>query len=100
MGWGTTGGEISKSTNNSVNRGDKLNGNGDITDMRTYGGTTETQEEVYVDAGSFSNLAINGQSGSSGIVTSHNLIESNTDFARAQKTTVAILTAAATTTTT
>jgi len=100
MAWGTAGGEISKSTNNSVTVAEKLNGNGDITEMRTHGGKAETQEEVYVDVGSFANLALNGQAGSSGIVSTHNVIESNTDFCKAQKTTIAALAAATTTTTT
>jgi len=98
--WGTSDGSISKSTNNSVTVAEKLNGTGDITDMRSHGGKAEVQTEVYVDAGSFANEAVNGQAGTSGIVSSHNLIESNTDFARAQKTAVSALTAATTTTTT
>ena len=100
MAWGTVGGEISKNQNNSVNVGERLNGNGDVADMRTFGGKVETTEEVYIDAGSFANLAVNGQSGTSGIVSSHNLIESNTDFCKSQKTTLAALAAATTTTTT
>ena len=97
MGWGKSTAGISKSTNNSVTVAEKLNQNGDIDEMRSYGGKTEIQEEVYIDASAFTNEAVNGQSGSS-VISAHNLIESNTDFCRSQKTTVTALTAATTTT--
>lgn len=99
MGWGTSNGSKSRSQNHSVNVGEKLTFAGDVSEMRSYGGKQETTEEVYVDVGSFSNLAVNGQSGSS-VVSAHNLIEQDTDFCRAQKTTITALTAVTTTTTT
>jgi hypothetical protein len=101
MAWGTGSSTVaSRNQNNGVNVGERLDGNGDVAEMRTFGGKTESTEEVYVDASSFANLATNGQSGTSGIVSTHNLIESNTDFCKAQKTTIAIIAAAGFTTTT
>ena len=88
MGFGdSTVGNISTNTAHSVQTADKMDETGKITEFTTYGGTVETTEEVYVDAGSFANLAVNGAVGntSSAAVTSHTLVESNTDYARATK---------------
>lgn len=86
MSFGLTTG-ISKNTNNSVQIAEKIGPDGAITDMTSHGAKTETTEEFY--SSSFSNGAVNGQSGAS-IISAHNLIESNTDYAREQKTTVTI----------
>ena len=88
MGFGvSTADTISKNTAYTAQYASKMNEIGVIDEEETYGAVEETTEEVYVDAGSFTNLATNGQTGTSvaAIVTSHSLIESNTDFARASK---------------
>jgi len=88
MGFGvTTVGNISQNTAYSVQAADKMDDQGRIDEMTTYGGVQETTEEVYTDAGSFTNLATNGQVGntSTAVVMSHTLIESNTDYCRASK---------------
>lgn len=88
MGFGdSTVGNISTNTAYTVQTADKMDEQGRIDEMTTYGGTEEITEEVYSDAGSFTNLATNGQTGntSTAAVTSHTLIESNTDYARSTK---------------
>ena len=94
MGFGVDAG-ISRNTNFSVSVAEKSDENGVIDALASYGGASETTEEVYVDAASFVNLATNEQSGTS-IVTAHSLIESNTEYARASKTTRAALPATTT----
>lgn len=83
---------ISRSTNNSVQTTDKIGNDGTILEMTTHGGAEEITEEGYVDAESFTNEAVNGQQGSSA-VTSHNLTESNSDYAKVSKTTRSALAA-------
>ena len=95
MGFGLDAG-ISRNTNYSSQVAEKMDEIGTIDDMTSYGSTSETTEEVYVDAASFANLATNDQNGTS-IVTAHSLIESNTEYARANKTTRAALPATTTT---
>lgn len=95
MGFGIDAG-ISRNTNYSSQVAEKMDENGVIDDMTAYGSTSETTEEVYVDAASFANEATNQQTGTS-IVTAHSLIESNTEYARASKTTRAALPATTTT---
>jgi DNA/RNA endonuclease YhcR with UshA esterase domain len=88
MGFGcATTGNISTNTAYSVQQASKMDEQGRIDEETTYGGVQEVTEETYVDAGSFTNLATNGQTGnvSTAVVTSHTLIESNTDYARASK---------------
>ena len=88
MGFGVaTAGNISTNTAYSVQNAEKMDEIGTIEEFETYGGVEEITEEVYVDAGSFTNLAVNGQTGTSStaIVTSHTMVESNTDYARATK---------------
>jgi hypothetical protein len=87
MGFGLDTG-ISRNTNNSVQIAEKTNSKGAITGMTSYGGKSETTEEAFDD--SITNAAINGQSGTT-IVSGHNLIESNVDYAKSQKTTVVAL---------
>ena len=97
MGFGTgTAGVVSRNTSYSATAAEKTDENGVILDMTAYGATSETTEEVFVDAASFANLATNQQTGTS-IVTAHSLVESNTEYARANKTTRAALPATTTT---
>lgn len=79
---------ISRNTNNTVTAAEKIGTKGEILEMHTHGGAEEVQEEVYSD--SFTNEATNGQVSDpdgTGVVTAHNLIEVNNDYARANKTT-------------
>jgi hypothetical protein len=95
MGFGIDAG-ISRNTNYSSQVAEKMDENGVIDDMTAFGSTSETTEEVYVDAASFANEATNQQNGTS-IVTAHSLIESNTEYARASKSTRSALPATTTT---
>lgn len=79
-------GAISRSQNNSVQVAEKISETGIITDMTSHGGATELTLEEYVDVSSFTNEAVNHQSGTS-IVTAHGTTESNTDYAKVSKTT-------------
>lgn len=93
MGFGVKAGgldgAISRTTNNTAEVAEKLDEVGAITDMHTFGAKTEIQEEAYfVGEGEFTSEAVNGQSGIAGVVTAHNLIEVNNDFAKVSKTTV------------
>jgi len=91
MGFGVSGtAAISRSTNCSVQVAEQVGKDGTIEDMTTHGGKIETTEETYIDAGSFTNEATNAQVGTE-VVSAHNLIESNTDYCRANKTTVEAL---------
>lgn len=79
---------ISRNTNNSVQAAEKVGTKGEILELHTHGGAQEVTEEEYTD--SFTNEATNGQVSDptgSGVVTGHNLIEVNNDYARATKTT-------------
>jgi len=97
MGFGIdTSGNISRNTNYNVNVAEKLSEVGNIDEMTAYGGAEETTLESYVDAASFANEATNSQSGDT-VVTAHNLIESNTEYARQSKTTRVALPATTTT---
>ena len=95
MGFGIDSG-ISCSTNYSSQVAEKMDEVGTIDEFSSYGSTSETTEEVYVDAASFANEATNDQQGTT-VVTAHSLIESNTEYARASKTSRAALPATTTT---
>jgi hypothetical protein len=84
---GGTGGEISKTTRNTVEAAEKRNYVGEITDMETYGAVIEVTSEEYGDA--LTNAALNGQSGTTtvAVTTEHSFVESNTDYQRISKTT-------------
>lgn len=97
MGFGAPAGKINQTQSFSATTAQKDDENGVIEEFTAYGATSETTEEVYIDAASFDNEATNEQSGTS-IVTAHSLIESNTEYARANKTTIAALPATTTTT--
>ena len=86
MAFGVASG-ISKNTNHSVQIAEKVGKTGAIEHMTSHGQKCETTEEFY--SSSFTNAATNAQTGAS-IISSHNLIEQNTDYAREQKTTVTI----------
>lgn len=98
MGFGLTGTTaINRATNNTVQVAEQINPQGDIVDMHAFGGAKEVTEEVYVDADAFTNLAVNGQGGTS-IISAHNLIEDAKEYCRASKVTRTSLAVATTTT--
>ena len=75
---------ISRNTNGTAQVAEKLGITGGIEDMTTHGAAVEVETEEYSD--SFSNEAVDGQSGTS-VVTGHSFAETNTDYARERKTT-------------
>ena len=85
MAFGTDG-VISRTTSNTVQVANKEDGVGTVIAMETYGGVETVTEEDYVGA-SFTNEAVNGQSGTSSaaVVTRHDEIEGNTEFSRSSK---------------
>ena len=97
MGFGIDSG-VSRNTNNTVQRAEKVGEDGTIEEVTTYGGGEEKVEEDYVDA--FTNEATNAQVGtpSASVVMTHNLIESNTEYARSNKTSFKPLASGTTTT--
>ena len=88
--WGASTGLTGKTTNNSTTQTELLSDVGNIAAIRTHGGKQEVTEESYFDnaGGDFTNLAVNQQENNTGVVTAHNLIESNTDWNRQSKTTL------------
>jgi len=86
MGFGIDTG-ISRQTRNTVQRAEKMNENGEITEFTTFGAMEEKTEEYY--SSSFTNAAVNGQTAttSAGGVMEHTLIETRDDYARETKTT-------------
>lgn len=93
-GFGVAAG-LSRTERNSVQYAQKESELGEITDVETFGGIQEVDEEDYAGA-TFTNEAVNGQSGtpSAGVVTEHTLTEVNNDFAKTTKKTVKPLPAA------
>jgi len=91
--------KINRNTNNTAQVSEKTGANGEILEMTSYGGAEEITVEEFSD--SISNEAVNGQVGNTttGVVTAHSFIESNTEYQRTNKTTRKALAAAATTTT-
>ena len=85
MGFGLDTG-ISRNTTHTAQVAEKIGPDGTIEDMTTHGAAADITEEVYMDVSSFVNEAVNGQTGTE-VVTSHGLIESNTDYSRVTKTT-------------
>ncbi len=77
---------ISRNTTHTAQVAEKIGSDGTIQDMTTHGSAAEIVEETYIDAESFTNEAVNGQTGTE-VVTNHGLIESNTEYARTTKTT-------------
>lgn len=88
MGFGITAG-ISSTKRYSVQYADKVDTDGSIIEFTTYGGTEEVSTEEYTDAGSFTNAATNGQTGTdlASATIENSLIESNTDYSRETTTT-------------
>ena len=82
FGTGATG-ILSRQTSNTVQVADKLDEDGNILESTSFGGVKEVTEETHTDT--FTNEAINGQSGSD-ITTSHEYNEVNNDFAKQTKT--------------
>lgn len=87
-GYGIASG-LSKTTTYTVQYAQKEDETGAITNLETYGGLKEETEEDYT-SGTLTNLAVNGQSGTTGagVVTEHTETEQNNDFARVTKKTV------------
>lgn len=88
MGFGiATAGIIARQTNHTSEVASKMNEAGEIVEETTYGSYQELTEEQYSD--SITNEAVNAQVGTTitGVVTNHNYIESNTEYARTSKTT-------------
>jgi hypothetical protein len=100
MAFGVASG-ISKETAYAVQSTDKVGPNGEILEATTHGGKVTVSTEEYQD-NTATNEAVNGQVSGVGDpnVESFNIVESNTDYCRVRKTTVAPLAAATTTTTT
>lgn len=86
-GFGVDAG-LSRTTSNTVQVATKELENGAIEAMTTYGGIETITEEDY-SGSSFTNEATNGQTGttSAGVVTRHDLIETNNEYARTSKET-------------
>jgi hypothetical protein len=86
-GFGVDAG-LSRTTSNTVQVATKELENGAIEEMKTYGGIETITEEDYSGA-TFTNEAVNLQTGttSTGVVVRHDLIESNTEYARTSKET-------------
>lgn len=84
-GFGVDAG-LSRTTSNTVQVANKELENGAIEEMTTYGGVETVTEEDYSGA-SFTNEATNGQVSAAGVVVRHDLIESNTEYARTSKET-------------
>ena len=101
MGFGIDTG-VGRTTSHSVETAQKDGPAGEIEEMTAYGGKFEVTEEVYIDAASFTNAALNGAVGNTGtgLVTANDLVESNTEYARSNKTTVTPQTTSTSTTTT
>ena len=87
MGFGIDTG-LSRTTSNTVQVANKEDSKGSIVEMETYGGIETVTEEDYTGA-SFTNEAVNGQTGnaSTAVVTRHDNIETNTEYARTSKET-------------
>jgi len=86
-GFGVDAG-LSRTTSNTVQVANRETEGGKIDEMTTFGGIETTSEEDYSGA-AFTNAATNGQIGttSAGVVTRHDLVEVNNDYARSSKET-------------
>lgn len=81
-GYGIADG-LNRTVTTTVQTAQKEDELGNITDIETYGGLEETTTEDYA-SGTVTNLATNGQSGttSAAVTTEHTTTEVNNDFAR------------------
>ena len=86
-GFGVDAG-LSRTTSNTVQVANRETEDGKIDEMTTFGGIETKTEEDYSGA-SFVNAATNGQTGttSAGVVTRHDLIETNNEYSRTSKET-------------
>ena len=100
MAFGVASG-ISKETAYSVQATEKVGPNGEILEATMHGGKVTVQTEEYAD-NNVANTAVNGQVASVGgpAVESVTIVESNTEYCRLRKSTMAPLASATTTTTT
>jgi len=80
---------LSRTTSNTVQVASRETETGKIDGMTTYGGIETITEEDYSGGTAFTNAATNGQIGttSAGVVTRHDLVEVNNDYARISKET-------------
>lgn len=76
-------GILSRTTSATVEVVKRLNTKGEVIQLRSTGGVGEITISQYTD--DYVNEAINGQSGED-LISSHELIESNKDYARETKT--------------
>lgn len=97
MGFGVLNGTVTNSESYtedySVEVAEKLDSKGTIVGMTTHGGKKEVTEEFYLDgaATTITNEALNGQSGTTDIVTKHTLTEKNNEYQKVSLTKVSAL---------
>lgn len=97
MGFGVINGTATNSESYtedySVEVAEKLDSKGTIVDMTTHGGKKEVSEDFYLDGESttITNEALNGQSGTTDIVTKHTLTEKNNEYQKVSITKVSAL---------
>ena len=77
----------------SVEVAEKLDSKGTIVDMTTHGGKKEVSEDFFLDgeATTITNEALNGQNGTTDIVTKHTLTEKNNEYQKVSITKVSAL---------
>lgn len=92
MAFGAPAGKISKKQSAKVDVAKKYDNLGRPIEGTTHGAELETSEEMYSDT--FSNAALNGQSGTS-LITGHTYDEVSTDYAKETKTTLTLVTSTA-----
>ena len=80
---------------NSVEVAEMTDSVGTIADMTTHGGKKEVSEDYFLAAATstITNEAVNGQSGTTDIVTKHTLTEKNNEFQKVSITKVSALAA-------
>lgn len=97
MGFGVLNGTApnaeSYTEDNSVEVAEKLDSKGTIVDMTTHGGKKEVSEDFFLDGveTTITNEALNGQSGTTDIVTKHTLTEKNNEYQKVSITKVSAL---------
>lgn len=96
MSFGSPAGTLSRKQSAKVDVAKKYDNMGTPIEATSHGAELEQTDEMYSD--SFTNLAVNLQSGTS-IVTGHTYDEVNTDYAKETKTTLTLVTTVAVTTT-
>jgi len=97
MGFGVLNGTApnaeSYTEDNSVEVAEKLDSEGTIVDMTTHGGKKEVSEDFFLDGveTTITNEALNGQTGTTNIVTKHTLTEKNNEYQKVSLTKVSAL---------